>query len=411
MTLRTPDSDLRGSRDALHELHVAQEPKRAASRRLDIVIFGLSITSAWGNGHATTYRALARALHERGHRVRFFERDAPWYADNRDLEDPPYAETILYSSLEELERGFGFASEVRADLALVGSYVPEGARLIEWLLPRATGLTGFYDIDTPVTVARLERGECDYLTPGLIPRLDLYLSFAGGPILERLRLEYGARRVRPLYCSVDPADYHPTGARRRFDLGFLGTYSEDRQPALERLLLEPARRVPGARFCVAGPQFPPSIAWPANVERIEHLPPQAHRDFYNGQRFTLNVTRADMVSSGYSPSVRLFEAAACGVPIITDEWAGLEEFFLPGIEILVARSPSDVLAYLRDIDEPRRSAIAERARKRVLAAHTALHRAIELEECIEEALDETAGRAGVLPERARERAEAGRLEV
>lgn len=352
---------------------------------LDVVIFGLSITSAWGNGHATTYRALARALHDRGHRVRFFERDLPWYADNRDLESPPYAQTLLYDSLDELERRWGSAAEIRADLLIVGSYVPEGVRLIEWLLPRASGLTAFYDIDTPVTVARLERGDCDYLSPDLIPRFDLYLSFAGGPILEQLRARYGARRVRPLYCSVDPGEYHPTHAAKRWDLGFIGTYSEDRQPALERLLIGPASRHAAGRFCVAGPQFPPSIAWPRNVERIEHLPPRDHRRFYNGQRFTLNITRADMVASGYSPSVRLFEAAACAVPIITDEWPGLEEFFEPGVEVLIARSCEDVLCYLRELDEPRRCAIAQRARGRVLAAHTALHRAIELEECVRQA--------------------------
>jgi spore maturation protein CgeB len=385
---------------------------------LDIVIFGLSITSAWGNGHATTYRALARALHERGHRVRFFECDRPWYADNRDLPAPPYAETHLYTSLGELERRFGFADRVRADLAIVGSYVPDGARLLEWLLPRATGLTAFYDIDTPVTVARLERGDCDYLTRALIPRLDLYLSFSGGPILTRLQEQFGAPRVRPLYCSVDPAHYHPTAAPRRWDLGFIGTYSEDRQAALERLLLEPARRHPRGRFCVAGPQFPATIEWPRNVERIEHLPPHEHRDFYNAQRFTLNVTRADMVASGYSPSVRLFEAAACGVPIITDEWAGLDEFFQPGVEILVARSPDEVLRYLQDIDERRRCALAERARRRVLGAHTALHRAIELEQYVCEARGDLAeppptavGRGPRRARLARRPEAAGRAEV
>jgi spore maturation protein CgeB len=347
---------------------------------LDIVIFGLSITSAWGNGHATTYRALARALCERGHRVRFFERDQPWYAANRDLSDPPYAETHLYSSLEDLEAPFG--GGIRADLVIIGSYVPEGVRLAEWALERAAGLTAFYDIDTPVTLASLERGACSYLTPDSIPRFDLYLSFAGGPALERLRVRYGARRVRPLYCSVDPHHYHPTGAAHRYDLGFVGTYSADRQPALEHLLVEPARRHPAGRFSVAGSQYPSALEWPANVERVEHLPPHAHRDFYNGQRFTLNVTRADMVANGYSPSVRLFEAAACGVPIITDEWPGLREFFAPGAEILVARSADDVLHYLRDIGEKQRRSIADQARERVLAAHTARHRAIELEQCV-----------------------------
>jgi spore maturation protein CgeB len=353
-----------------------------AAKSLDILIFGLSITSAWGNGHATTYRALTRALTERGHRVRFFERDAPWYADNRDLANPVYARTRLYSSLAEIQEQF--PDEVRADLLVIGSYVPDAVSLAEWLLPRATGLTAFYDIDTPVTVAQLDRGECQYLTPGLVPRFDLYLSFAGGPILDRLRADYGARRPRPLYCSADPREYFPTRSAKRYELGYLGTYSVDRQPALERLLLEPARRWPEGRFSVAGAQYPESIEWPRNVARAEHLAPDAHRGYYNSQRFTLSITRADMVANGYAPSVRLFEAAACGVPIITDRWAGMAEFFTPESEILVANSTDEVLRYLRELDRLQVRRIAEKARQRVLQMHTAAHRAIALESYVQE---------------------------
>ncbi len=348
------------------------------SHPLDIVIFGLSITSAWGNGHATTYRALARALQRRGHRVRFYERDMPWYAAHRDLPSPDYCNVRLYTQLEEL--GQEFPDGIAADLVIIGSYVPDGRRVAEWVLPRATGCTAFYDIDTPVTVAKLLEGQCEYLEPTLIPRFDLYLSFAGGPILERLRDQFGARRPSPFYCSVDPQDYFPIpGATKRYDLGYLGTYSPDRQPALERLLLEPARQWSEGTFYVAGAQYPKSVHWPRNVEHTEHLAPAKHRGFYNHQRFTLNITRADMVLNGYSPSVRLFEAAACGVPIITDEWRGLEEFFTPGSEILVARSTRDVLGYLGELDGGELFQIASRARRRVLEHHTAEHRVRELE--------------------------------
>ena len=358
-------------------------PRNEVTHALDIVVFGLSITSAWGNGHATTYRALLRALTERGHSVRFFERDVPWYAKHRDLPDPPYAETVLYSSLGELRERFG--EEIRADLVIIGSYVPEAVPLARWALPRATGLTAFYDIDTPVTVDRLESGDCEYLSADLVPRFDLYLSFAGGPILERLRTQFGARRPRALYCSVDPRDYYPVRSAKRYRLGYLGTYSPDRQAALERLLLEPARRLPRARFCVAGAQYPRAIDWPGNVVRIEHLAPAAHRGFYNSQHFTLNVTRARMIDSGYAPSVRLFEAAACEVPIITDAWPGLEELFVPGREVLVARTTADALRLLDGLDPEEAAGIAWRARERVLLEHTATVRAMELERHIEEA--------------------------
>jgi spore maturation protein CgeB len=353
-----------------------------AAEPLDIAIFGLSITSAWGNGHATTYRALTRALTERGHKVRFFERDMPWYVQHRDLPNPTCARTQLYSSIPELDERFG--GELDADLVIIGSYVPEAVRLCEWLLPRVSGMTAFYDIDTPVTVAHLDRGDCQYLTPDLIPHFDVYLSFAGGPVLERLRAHYGARRPRPLYCSVDSREYFPTRSAKRYDLGYLGTYSPDRQPALERLLFAPAQCWRQGRFSVAGAQYPDSIEWPANVAHAEHLPPDAHRGYYNSQRFTLSVTRADMIANGYSPSVRLFEAAACGVPIITDEWPGMADFFTPGTEIFVARNTADVLYLLRELEPGEAIRVGAKARERVMRMHTAAHRAIELESYIRE---------------------------
>lgn len=350
---------------------------------LDIAILGLAITSAWGNGHATTFRALVRGLAQRGHRVTFYERDTPWYADNRDLAAVPGCRIVLYRSVEQLQALVG--PTLDADVAILGSYVPDGARIAEWMLARANGLTAFYDIDTPVTVARLRRGDCAYLAREQIPRFDLYLSFAGGPILQRLRDEFGARRAEPLYCSVDAQAYFPAPTRIAYDLGYLGTYSDDRQPALDRLLLEPARRTPGARFCVAGPQYPDGVEWPANVARIEHLSPREHRPFYNSQRFTLNVTRADMVASGHSPSVRLFEAAACGVPIISDDWAGLADLFVPGEEILIARAPEDTLRYLHELGPEEAARIGAAARRRVLRFHTAERRAAELEHHVHEA--------------------------
>jgi spore maturation protein CgeB len=333
-----------------------------------IVMLGLSATSSWGNGHATNYRGLVGALRARGHDVLFLERDMPWYAANRDFD----ASWIrLYDSVDELER---WRDEVRdADLVLVGSYVPDGCKVAGWVLETAEGTTAFWDIDTPVTAAKLARGDHEYLSPALVPRFDLYLSFTGGPLLDEL----GARRPVPFHCIADPALYRPTDVPLRWDLGYLGTYSEDRQPKVDELLLEPARRSRD-RFVAAGPQYPPEIAWPANVERIDNLPPAQHAAFYCAQRFTLNVTRADMVRAGWSPSVRLFEAAACGVPVISDWWDGLDAFFEPGHEILVAETADDVLRHLREGDR----AIGLRARRRVLAAHTAGHRAQELEELV-----------------------------
>jgi spore maturation protein CgeB len=349
---------------------------------MKLVVLGLSITSSWGNGHATTFRGLLREFHARGHDILFLERDQPWYAENRDLPQPPGCSVALYHSLRELQTRF--AREVRgADCVIVGSYVLEGVAVGEWVTRTARGATAFYDIDTPVTLAKLERGDHEYLAPEVIPRFDLYLSFTGGPTLERIEEEFGAPAAHALYCSVDPAHYFfEEGTPQKWDLGYLGTYSDDRQPALQRLLIEPARQLSDQRFAVAGPMYPAALSWPENVERIEHLSPGEHRAFYNAQRWTLNVTRAAMVQAGYSPSVRLFEAAACGTPIISDAWAGLETLFKPGREILVAHTSEDVREILRDLPDAERRAIGQRARRRVLARHTAAHRAAELENII-----------------------------
>ena len=345
--------------------------------QLRIVILGLSITSSWGNGHATTYRGLMRELHNLGCDVLFLERDAEWYASNRDLPCPPYGRTEIYADLADLRRRF--AERVRnADLVMVGSYVPEGIAVGQWVIKTARGVTCFYDIDTPVTLAGVERGGIEYLSRGLIARYDLYLSFTGGPILTRLEKKFGARMARALYCSVDPTLYYPDPRDIEWDLGYMGTYSADRQPALERLLSDPARRWPEGRFAVVGPQYPAGIRWPSNVQRIQHVAPRDHRAFYNAQRFTLNLTRASMVEAGFSPSVRLFEAAACGTPIISDAWPGLDTLFAPGKDILVAESGQETLRYLREISEAERLELGRRARERVLAAHTAHHRAGEL---------------------------------
>jgi spore maturation protein CgeB len=348
-----------------------------SERGLDIVILGLSISSSWGNGHATTYRSLVRGLCELGHRVLFLERDQPWYADHRDLHEADYVRVGLYQSVSDLKQRY--TREVRqADLVIVGSYVPDGVEVGTWVTRTALGVSAFYDIDTPITLAMLEQGGESYLSRALLPRYALYLSFTGGRALELIEQSFGSPRARALYCAVDAALYYPEPQPLRWDLGYMGTYSDDRQPGLDRLLLSAAQRLPGHNFAVAGPQYPEHIRWPANVLRVNHLPPADHRAFYNQQRFTLNLTRAHMRALGHSPSVRLFEAAACGTPIISDSWSGLETLFEPGREILIAEDSDDTLRYLTEISEVERKALGERARERIMRSHTGKHRAEQL---------------------------------
>ncbi len=357
---------------------------------MKLVVLGLSLSSSWGNGHATTFRALLAAFAARGHDVLFLERDVPWYAGHRDLADPDFCRLEYYDSLEALEDWR--EAIAAADAVMVGSYVPDGIAVGAFVQGAARGVTAFYDIDTPVTLAALDRGVCDYLSREVLAGYDVYFSFTGGPTLGRLEREYGAKAARALYCSVDTARYRPMEVPTRWDLTYLGTYSADRQPTLERLLIEPARARPDLRFAVAGPQYPPDIAWPANVERIEHLPPAEHAAFYSASRFTLNVTRADMIAAGYSPSVRLFEAGACGTPIISDRWDGIETLFAPGEAIILADTAEQVIAAL---DSPAR-AIGAAARAVVLARHSAEARAAGFEADLIEIIALTAAPARVL---------------
>jgi spore maturation protein CgeB len=351
---------------------------------MKLVFFGLSITSSWGNGHATTYRALLRELSMQGHHIVFLERDVPWYASHRDMIAPPFCAVELYRDLEDLR--MRFVEVVRsADAVIVGSYVPDGVAVGEWVLATARGVTAFYDIDTPVTLAKLEQADFEYLSPDLIPRYRIYFSFAGGASLRRLEKEYGSPAARALYCSADPELYYPQEFQKTWTLGYLGTYSDDRQPALNKYLVQAALRLPIGRFAVFGPGYPQEIAWPPNVDRTQHLSPDQHRRFYNEQRFTLNVTRASMRRLGFSPSVRLFEAAACGVPIISDVWDGIEMFFEPDKEIMLVRTTDEMVYILRELPHRECVQIGARARQRFLRDHTPRQRAIEFVTSLAEA--------------------------
>jgi len=351
---------------------------------MKLVVFGLALSSSWGNGHATTFRSLLRALAERGHRIVFYERDLYWYRNNRDLPRPDFCELRLFDEWHAVLPAV--RRELRdADVALVGSYFPAGAAAIDDVLASPCPVKGFYDIDTPITVAALRgQGATDYLRAGQVPDFDLYFSFTGGPLLRELEQRFGARRALPLYCSFDPERYRRVPQRERFtcDLSYMGTYAADRQPKLEALLVEPARRLPQQRFLVAGPQYPRRVKWPKNVKRIHHLNPEHHPAFYSSARITLNVTRREMVQAGYSPSVRLFEAAACAAAIASDDWPGLDTFFAAGQEILLPTSGDDVVRYLTGYEPAELLRIGKRAQLRVLEEHTSEHRALEFERAV-----------------------------
>jgi spore maturation protein CgeB len=349
---------------------------------MKIVVFGLSLSSSWGNGHATTYRALLRAFAERGHQITFYEWDAPWYGGaHRDLPAPSFAELRLYASWD-LVRSQALRDAREADATIVGSYVREGPIVIDDLVAAGVEPLFFYDIDTPVTVAALRNGGAEYLRADQIPHFERYLSFTGGPLLSQvLEGELGARAANALYCSVDPAEYRRVepDAELTADLAYMGTFAPDRQPVVERFLIEVARRLPRRRFILAGPQYPPEMQLPPNVRHIEHLPPERHAAFYSSARWQLNATRGDMVAVGWSPSVRLFEAGAIGAPVISDRWPGIDQLFAPDVEIVLPENTEAVVEVLESTSDDERLNIGEALRERILSEHTAERRAAELE--------------------------------
>jgi spore maturation protein CgeB len=344
-----------------------------------IVVFGLTISSSWGNGHATLWRGLCRALERRRVQVVFYERDTHYYAQARDCHSVPGGALVLYDSWDAVRRR---AAEDIADAeaAMITSFCPDGVAAGELVLSAGRALRVFYDLDTPVTLGRLQRGEpLPYIGPAGLSEFDLVLSYTGGQAPEELRRGLGARQVLPLYGHADPEVHRPAAPveRYRADLSYLGTFAADRQPALNALLVEPARRRAQQRFVIAGALYPQDFPWMHNIGFLQHLPPGDHPAFFSSSRLTLNVTRPDMIHMGWCPSGRLFEAAACGAAILSDAWEGLETFFSPGEEILLAHTSEEALAALDLADEDIRR-LAKAGRERVLAQHTSERRAEEL---------------------------------
>ena len=350
-----------------------------------ITVFGLTISSSWGNGHATPYRAIFRALDRMGHEVHFFEKDVPYYSSRRDFDSCDYCELTLYPGWHEV-RDFALRTAQESDVVMTASYLPQGKLISDEILSLSRPLRVFYDLDTPITLKQMEAGTLEYLRPDQVPEFDLVLSFTGGKVLEELEQRYGARMARPLYGCVDPDVYLRVAPAPEFtcDLSYMGTYAPDRQPKVDELFLEPSRRHPEKQFVLAGSMYPWQWQWPDNVRRIEHVAPDAHSQFYSSSRVTLNITREEMARNGWCPSGRFFEAAACGTPVISDWWEGLDWFFDVVRDIRVVAKAAHVESAIQMPDAELR-ALAAHARQRTLDDHTGEVRARQLLEYFEQA--------------------------
>ncbi|MBV8051125.1 MAG: glycosyltransferase [Acidobacteriaceae bacterium] len=348
-----------------------------------LVIFGLTVSSSWGNGHATIWRGLCGALGATNHCVTFFEKDVSYYREHRDLVDPAQYKLRLYSDWEEIEPD-ARRELANADCAIVTSYCPDARAAVDLIFSSNVPRRVFYDLDTPVTLRALDETDVPYIPHFGLGPFDLVLSYTGGMALEELKSRLGARRVAPLYGCVDMYSHRRVSLAHRYncDFSYLGTYATDRQAQLNELFLEPARKTPQKKFCLGGALYPADFQWSDNIYFVRHLPPDEHPAFFSSSKLTLNITRSAMADMGYCPSGRLFEAAACGTPIVSDWWEGLQQFFAPGDEILVANNSDDVIEAL-NLDVCKLQVIARAAQERVLAQHTAPRRAAELIDLLE----------------------------
>jgi spore maturation protein CgeB len=353
---------------------------------MNIAFFGSSLVSSYWNGAATYYRGLLKALASLGHAITFYEPDAYERQQHRDISDPAWARVVVYpATLESLQRCMDDAVR-HADVLVKASGVGVLDAELETRVPelaRPGMITIYWDVDAPATLDALERDTAHHLRR-MISHYDLVLTYGGGePVVNAYRA-FGARYCEPIYNALDPETHYPVGADPAFacNLSFLGNRLPDRETRVEEFFLRPARALPDMSFLLGGSGWEPR-AMPANVRVLGHVGTGEHNAFFCSATATLNINRASMARYGFSPPTRIFEAAGAGACIITDSWAGIEQFLEPGTEILVAQNGDAVISALRGLDPARRERLARGARKRILSQHTYLHRARRVHELLD----------------------------
>jgi spore maturation protein CgeB len=347
-----------------------------------IAFFGSSLVSAYWNGACTYYRGIVRALDVRGHRVTFYEPDAFDRQAHRDIDDPQWAEVVVYEPSDERAVREVVGSAADADVVVKAS----GVGVFDAVLEDAVaGLEGpeariFWDVDAPATLASME-GDSDNPLRELVPAYDMVFTYGGGrPVIDRY-LALGARSCTPIYNALDPETHHPEPARAELacDLAFLGNRLPDREARVEEFFFGPVEALPRRSFLLGGNGWEDRVGGLGNVRQLGHVPPGDHNALNRSALAVLNVSRESMASNGWSPATRVFEAAGAGACLITDEWQGVEDFLQPGEEVLVARDGAEVAELLAALDPGRARSIGEAALERVLAEHTYERRAEQVE--------------------------------
>jgi spore maturation protein CgeB len=367
---------------------------------MNIAFFASSLVSAYWNGAATYYRGIVRALHNRGHRVTFYESDAYDRQRHRDIPDPDYARVVVYSAegTDAVRRCLDEAAG--ADLIVKASGNGVFDELLEagvLELKTRRNLVAFWDVDAPATLDRVQSDVADPFR-ALIPRYDLVLTYGGGDPVVRAYEKLGARRCVPVYNALDPTTHHPVPPDPRFDadLGFLGNRLPDREARVEEFFLKPAAQLPDRRFLIGGNGWHDK-SMPPNVRDVGHVYTRDHNAFNCTPRAVLNINRESMARYGFSPATRVFEAAGAGACLITDAFVGVETFFEPGRHLLVADRGEDVAEIVRSLTPERARTIGQAALAHVRAVHTYDHRAA----LVEQVLNGTASVSGSTPARSR----------
>ena len=354
---------------------------------MNIAFFGSSLVSAYWNGAATYYRGIIRALHERGHRVTFYEPDAFERQQHRDLPDPEWAEVVVYEPTEDavarsLERARDADFVVKASGVGVFDERLE-AGVLELQTPET--LVAFWDVDAPATLDRLEANPDD-LFHRLVPGYDLVLTYGGGEPVVSAYERLGARRCVPIYNALDPTTHYPVPPSPNFagTLGFLGNRLPDREARVEMFFLEAAAMLPDEPFLLGGSGWGDK-PMPENVRYLGHVYTNDHNAFNCTPKAVLNISRESMARYGFSPATRVFEAAGAGACLITDAWEGIELFLEPDKEVLVAKGGAEVAEHLQHLTSEEAGRIGERARRRMLHEHTYAHRVKTLEAVLDAA--------------------------
>ena len=354
---------------------------------MELSFWGSSLVSSYWNGAATYYRGLLRALAGRGHRITFYEPDAYGRQQNRDLaEDPTYARVVVYRTEQErdalLDRSFA-ASDWVFKCSGVGAGDAELGRAVADR-SRGAARSWFWDVDAPATLARLAADRSDPFA-ACIPRYDHVFTYGGGDPVVAAYLGHGARGCTPIYNGLDPDEHRPIGgaAEPRWDLLFMGNRLPDREARVDEFFFRAAELCPDARFALGGEGWG-DHARPANVEYLGHVPTAQHNAVNAAARLVLNVHRDSMVANGWSPATRMFEAAGAAACQVSDSMRGIDEFFEPGREILLADDAAAVADAVRSVTTEQARRIGEAARARALRDHTYDARAATVDRLLRE---------------------------